>query len=114
VKFSVQRLVMWVLWTRFEGKRVYSEREVNAILKDANTFGDHVTLRRELINHRLMSRRADCSEYRKLPARPDDEARALLAALRARVREAPVVAAAPAQRATFTSRRAQPTQETMS
>jgi hypothetical protein len=84
VKFSVQRLVMWVLWTRFEGKRVYSEREVNAILKDANTFGDHVTLRRELINHRLMARKSDCSEYRKLAARADDETRALLRAWRAR------------------------------
>ncbi|MBL8288310.1 MAG: DUF2087 domain-containing protein [Rubrivivax sp.] len=84
VKFSVQRLVMWVLWTRFEGKRVYSEREVNAILKDANAFGDHVTLRRELVNHRLLTRKSDCSEYRKLAARADDETRALLHAWRAR------------------------------
>lgn len=84
VKFSVQRLVLWVLWTRFEGKRVYSEREVNAILKDANTFGDHVTLRRELVNHRLLTRKSDCSEYRKLAARADDDTRALLHAWRAR------------------------------
>lgn len=87
VKFSVQRLAMWALWTRFDAKRVYTEREVNAILKDANTFGDHVTLRRELINHRLMSRKSDCSEYTKLPARPDEETRALLAAWRAKARE---------------------------
>jgi hypothetical protein len=84
VKFSVQKLAMWVLWTRFEGKRVYTEREVNAILKAANAFGDHVTLRRELINHRLLARKSDCSEYRKLPVRPDDETRALLTAWRAR------------------------------
>jgi hypothetical protein len=83
-KFSVQRLAMWVLWTRFDGRRPYTEREVNAILKAANDFGDHVTLRRELVNHRLLARKADCSEYRKLPARPDDEARALLHAWRAR------------------------------
>ena len=86
VKFSVQKLAMWVLWTRFDAKRIYSEREVNTILKAANGFGDHVTLRRELINHRLMARTSDCSEYRKLPARPDPEARALLTACRARVR----------------------------
>jgi hypothetical protein len=84
VKFSVQRLVMWVLWTRFEGKRIYTEREVNAVLKQANAFGDHVTLRRELINHRLMTRKSDCSEYRKLAARADEETRALLKAWRAR------------------------------
>jgi hypothetical protein len=82
-KFSVQKLAMWVLWTRFDGRRVYTEAEVNQILKAANAFGDHVTLRRELINHQLMSRKSDCSEYRKLPARPDDETRALLGAWRA-------------------------------
>ena len=74
-KYTVQRLAMWILWTRFEAKRPYTEREVNAI-------GDHVTLRRELINHRLLARKADCSEYRKLPARADDEVRALLHAWR--------------------------------
>lgn len=82
-KFSVQRLAMWVLWTRFDAKRPYTEREVNAILKDAHAFGDHATLRRELVNHGLLKRKADCSEYRKVAARPDDEARALLHAWRA-------------------------------
>lgn len=86
-KFSVQKLAMWVLWAQFDGRRLYTEAEVNTILKAANAFGDHVTLRRELINHRLMARKSDCSEYRKLPARPDDEARALLAAWRAMRRQ---------------------------
>ena len=88
VKFTVQKLVMWALWTRFDAKRTYTEPEVNAILKSANLFFDHATLRRELINHRLMARESDCSAYRKLPARPDDEARALLTAWRARSRGA--------------------------
>ncbi len=86
-KFSVQRLAMWVLWTLFDGRRLYTEKDVNNILKAANAFGDHVTLRRELINHRLLTRKSDCSEYRKLPAVPDDETRALLAAWRARRRQ---------------------------
>lgn len=81
-KYSVQALAMWVLWTLFDGRRVYTEREVNEILAAANSFGDHVTLRRELIDHRLLTRKSDCSEYRKLPARPDAEARALVAASR--------------------------------
>jgi hypothetical protein len=81
-KFSVQKLAMWVLWTLFDGRRIYTEREVNEVLKAANAFGDHVTLRRELINHQLMSRKSDCSEYRKLATRPDDETRALLQAWR--------------------------------
>ena len=88
IKYSVQTMVMWALWTRFEARRVYTEKEVNAILKDAQTYGDHVTLRRELINHRLMSRKSDCSEYRKLAARPDDETRAFVHAWRAQVRAA--------------------------
>lgn len=91
-KFSVQRLAMWVLWTRFDAHRVYTEKEVNAILRGAQTFGDHVTLRRELINHRLLTRKSDCSEYRKLPARPDDETRALLRSWRAMVKARPASA----------------------
>jgi hypothetical protein len=85
-KFSIQKLAMWVLWTRFDSRRVYSEKEVNALLREANAFGDHVTLRRELVDHRLLERKSDCSEYRKLPARPDDETRAMLSAWRARRR----------------------------
>ena len=85
-KLSVQRLVMWVLWTRFDARRVYTEAEVNRILKGWHTWGDHVTLRRELINHRLMTRKSDCSEYRKLALEPDDEVRSLLQALRASAR----------------------------
>jgi hypothetical protein len=81
-KFSVQRLAMWILWTRFDAKRPYTEREVNAVLKAANAFDDHATLRRELIDHQLLTRKSDGSEYRKLPARADDEVRALLHAWR--------------------------------
>jgi hypothetical protein len=86
VKFSIQRLALWVLWTHFDAKRVYTEREVNEVLKRWHTWGDHATLRRELINHRLLERKSDCSEYRKLPARPDDEARWMLRAWRERGR----------------------------
>ncbi len=88
-KYSIQTLAMWVLWTLFDGRRVYTEKQVNEVLKAANAFGDHVTLRRELINHRLMSRKPDCSEYRKLPVRPDAETRALLQAWRQQVRSRP-------------------------
>ena len=83
VKYSVQTLVMWVLWTHFDANRSDRESEVNAVLKAAHLFEDHATLGRELINHRSMSRDSDGSNYRKLPARPDDETRAVLAAWRA-------------------------------
>jgi len=81
-KYSVQRLAMWVLWTRFDTRRVYTEREINDILKAWNGFGDHVTLRRELVEMKLLARKSDCSEYRKQPARPSNEVRALIQAWR--------------------------------
>jgi hypothetical protein len=84
-KYSVQRLAMWVLWMQFESRRVYTEPEVNEVLKAWHTWGDHVTLRRELINDRLLTRKSDGSQYRKQPARPGTEVRALLSAWRARV-----------------------------
>jgi len=85
-KLSVQRLAMWVLWTRFDARRAYTEAEVNQILKGWHLYGDHATLRRELIDHRLLVRKSDCSEYRKLALAPDDEVRALLQALRSDAR----------------------------
>jgi hypothetical protein len=72
------------MWMQFDPRRVYNEREVNPVLKAWPTWGDHVTLRRELINDRLLTRKPDGSQYRKLPARASDEARALMAAWRAR------------------------------
>lgn len=81
-RFAVQRLALWVLWTHFDGRRLYTEREVNDILKAWAIYGDHVTLRRELVEMKLLARKADCSEYRKLSARPDDEIRALIQAWR--------------------------------
>lgn len=84
IKYSVQRLMLWGLWMRFDARRRYSEREVNELLNAWHLFGDHCTLRRELVNMKLLTRKSDGSEYRKLPQRPDAEVVALLRALRAR------------------------------
>lgn len=83
-KFSVQRLAMWVLWTRFDAGRLYREAEVNQILKAWTTWGDHVTPRRELVEMGLLARESDCSAYWKLPQQPGDEVRGLLRAVRRR------------------------------
>ena len=53
--------VLRQLMTRFERNRMYSEKEVNDVLKDA--FSDYVTLRRYLIQYGFMDRKDDGSEY---------------------------------------------------
>ena len=84
LKLSQQRLALWILWMRFDARRVYTEDEVNRVLKAWHVYGDHATLRRELINHKLMTRKSDCSEYRKVVQWPDDEVQGLVRALRKR------------------------------
>lgn len=82
-KFAVQRIAMWGLWMRFDSKKRYTEKEVNVVLKAWHSYGDHVTLRRELVNMQLLARKSDCSEYWKVAQQPEQEVKAFLRALRA-------------------------------
>jgi len=83
-KRAEQVLALWCLWMAFDGKRRYSEREVNEVLNQHHAFGDHCLLRRELVELKLLARSAGGEQYRKLAARPDEETAALLRALRSR------------------------------
>lgn len=83
-KRAEQVLALWCLWLGFDGKRRYSEREVNEILNHRHGFGDHCLLRRELVEADLLARTPGGEQYRKLAARPDEETAALLRALRSR------------------------------
>jgi hypothetical protein len=83
-KRAEQVLALWCLWMPFDGKRRYSEREVNEILNAHHAFGDHCLLRRELVEADLLARTPGGAEYRKCAARPSEEAAALLRAVRAR------------------------------
>ncbi len=85
-KLSVQQLCCWALWTGFAVRRKYTEKEVNTLLNAAHTFGDPATLRRELVNMKLLGRLSDCSQYWKEPQRPDADTQAFLQAWRARVK----------------------------
>ncbi|KQV88976.1 DUF2087 domain-containing protein [Pelomonas sp. Root1237] len=82
VKRSLQLMALWGLWMRFDAKRPYREREVNQILTAWHCFGDYCTLRRDLVTQSLMARTTDSSVYTKLPARPGEDAMALMRALR--------------------------------
>jgi hypothetical protein len=79
-----QVLALWCLWLPFDGKRRYSEREVNEVLNVHHAFGDHCLLRRELVEAKLLARTPGGGEYRKLAARPDEETATLLRAVRQR------------------------------
>jgi hypothetical protein len=83
-KRAEQVLALWCVWMAFDGKRRYSEREVNEIINQRHAFGDHCLLRRELVEADLLARTPGGEQYRKLPARPSDEATALLRAVRQR------------------------------
>jgi hypothetical protein len=79
-----QVLALWVLWMPFDGKRRYTEREVNEVINAHHAFGDHCLLRRELVELKLLERTPGGAEYRKVAARPDDSTAALLRAMRER------------------------------
>ncbi len=84
-KLSVQQMAMWWMWTHFAPRRKYTEKEVNQVLNAHHTFGDQATLRRELVNMKLLGRKSDCSEYWKEPMRPSGDVQEFLQALRQKV-----------------------------
>jgi hypothetical protein len=83
-KRTEQVLALWCLWLPFDGKRRYSEREVNEVINAHHAFGDHCLLRRELVEAALLARTPGGEQYRKLAARPTEETTALLRAVRSR------------------------------
>ncbi|SHE40912.1 hypothetical protein SAMN05444339_101294 [Loktanella atrilutea] len=84
LKTSVQRLCVAWFWTRLPTRTDLTEKQVNAILRDNEVFGDHVLLRRCLIENGLATRTADGATYRRVGRSPDAEERAVIRALSAR------------------------------
>lgn len=60
---ALQGLALQFLAEKFEVGRVYTEKEVNAILNQHHTFEDHALLRRELFEAGLLNRQKDGSQY---------------------------------------------------
>jgi hypothetical protein len=79
-----QLLALWCVWMPFDGKRRYSEREVNEVINAHHAFGDHCLLRRELVEADLLARTPGGERYHKCAARPSEETTALLRAVRAK------------------------------
>jgi hypothetical protein len=83
-RHQVQRYAIWGMWLHFDSRRIYTEPEVNQVLNAHHGFGDHCTLRRELVEMKLLARSDGGRAYRKLAARPADELLPLLRELRLR------------------------------
>jgi hypothetical protein len=83
-RHQVQRYAIWGMWLHFDSRRVYTEAEVNEVLNAHHGFGDHCTLRRELVEMKLLARSDGGRAYRKLAARPAEDLLPLLRELRAR------------------------------
>ncbi len=81
LKTSVQRLCLAWFWTRLPDRVDLTEQDVNAVLKANEVFGDHVLLRRALIEHKMAKRTVDGATYRRIGRSPDAEERAVIKAL---------------------------------
>ena len=77
-KYAAQQIAIWALWSRLPAQRELTEKQINQYLDAFHTYGDPATLRRELVNAKLLWRTLDCSVYRKEQRKPDEEVRAFL------------------------------------
>jgi hypothetical protein len=80
-KRTVQTLALWALWAVFPAGTSLSEREVNMLLQPEHLFGDPATLRRTMISCKLLTRKPDGTEYRRIEREPPAEAKAVIRSL---------------------------------
>ena len=55
--------VLGYLAGKFEADRIYSEKEVNAVIDAWHTFGDYFILRRLLVDYNFLARTPDGAKY---------------------------------------------------
>ena len=64
-KYKKQLIAFHYLATKIPVGKQFSEIEINNLLNHWATFGDPATLRRELVEKRLLTRTKDCRSYQK-------------------------------------------------
>ncbi|NIZ15006.1 DUF2087 domain-containing protein [Phaeobacter sp. HF9A] len=87
-KRGLRELCLWVIWARLPARQRWSEREISAVIDEQTLFRDAAQIRRSLIEMRLMTRRADGSDYARVETPMDPQAAALLAHLAEREKAA--------------------------
>ncbi|MEJ6391658.1 DUF2087 domain-containing protein [Gymnodinialimonas sp. 2305UL16-5] len=74
----IQGLCLWAMWHHLPPRQDMGEPELNAILNQHHSFGDHALLRRSLVDHGLIQRTRDGRVNRRIEQRPPDDALALI------------------------------------
>lgn len=64
-KRHVKKEVLLYLGQKFEPEIVYTEKQVNELIRIWHTFGDFFLLRRELIDNKILLRTPDGGKYWK-------------------------------------------------
>ena len=84
-KTNHQTLCLWVIWSRIPADQRFSEREINQLIIEGHSFGDHALLRRSMIDAPMLTRTPDGRLYRRIEKKPDPDALALLASIAQRI-----------------------------
>ncbi|QBC44621.1 DUF2087 domain-containing protein [Iodobacter fluviatilis] len=83
-KFSEQLPCLWPVWANIPAATEMTEKAANEWIKSAEAIGDHVLLRRELVNYQLITRTPDCRVYQRLEQDIPDELAEFLAEIQKR------------------------------
>ena len=81
---QVQGLCLWAFWADIPPGVALTEPQINDILKAGSRFGDHVLLRRSLMDHGLARREIDGRAYYRIEQKPRTDALQLIREMRQR------------------------------
>ena len=81
---KIRQYCLWALWAQVPPRTDFSEREISDLFHTMMTFRDAAQIRRSLLEDRLLERERDGSRYRRVEARPDSTARAIIRTVTAR------------------------------
>ncbi|WP_027721112.1 DUF2087 domain-containing protein [Maridesulfovibrio zosterae] len=83
-KYSERVICLWVMWSRIAAQKTYNECEISELLEQQHLFEDHALLRRQLVDHNMVTRTADGRQYQRIEVRPPAEALEIFRLLRTR------------------------------